>query len=181
MTAPNTPEALPDNASDAVPAIPVGEEEANVYSFKEFYDGIEGECDCEKELKAKVDTATSFTRCVGENPCGAEWFMSFKQMNRKMSLTNWRDKCKYRGVSINKLEGNRDGIKAAYQLMNMISPMAGIIVEGKFVCIFRLNVKAGIVADTPSKWAPGHHTLLKYDGFDIHSLTIEKTVMLEEF
>jgi len=153
------------------------------WPFDELHEDIKGQCNCVDELGAIDDISTSFTRCVGQNPCDATWFRSFREMNKKLhrALLTWTDKCKYRGVSINKLTSNKEEIKTAYTLMKLVSPKAGVFVEGKYVCTFRMTLKAGKVADTSNDKPEGHHTLLKCDGFDITHIVILDTVTIEEF
>lgn len=143
-----------------------------------------GACNCINLLKAVIDTESSFTRCVGEKDVDLSWFKSFHALGResKRELKGDAQRCKWRGVSVNKLTVNKAAIKGAYERIPLISPKSQLLIRIKYICIFKMKKNAGKVADT-SRSEPNadHHTMFTCDGFDLERLEVLNVVPLEEF
>lgn len=150
-------------------------------TFNDLHNGLEGGCNCiEQEGVSEVNTADVFARVLEGETLSINDFRSHHEkskMRPKYPLKNCRSKCMWRGVSINKVNGNEGEIKQKLITVGQISPegLTGMI------CKFRINADAGKVWDTSGNNPDAHHTLLKADGFNLLSIEVVKVVSAADF
>lgn len=152
-------------------------------TFAELHDGIEYGCDCiTQHGVADAATTDTFTRLVSRSPIDSTDFSSYFERRTLLSrpIASCAGHCKHRGVSINRLNENKDSIKESYTRIRNFSPQADADTE-KFVCVFKVKAEAGKIWDTSNNKPENHHTLLKGDGFELGRLDVLKVVAIENF
>ncbi len=146
-------------------------------TFNDLHKDIEQGCNCINQVGVSENTEDSFARSIKEAVLSIDDFKSYHEIGMVIRRKNCKDECKYRGVSVSKLNDNTAAIKAKWQAVKLIAPQG----TKRFVCTFRLKVGAGKVWDTSNNKADAHHTLLKADGFNLASVEVKEIVPVAEF
>lgn len=133
------------------------------------------DCDCFEPDGIAENTADTFARRVRHNPPRVADFNSFFQEGKPCrNPDDCEYLCKYRGVSINKVETAREAkLKSTWAEIIRFRPKTP-----RLYCKFRLKEGAGKVWPTPTRNDSDHHTLLKSDQFKMKLVEIIEVVNL---
>ncbi len=147
-------------------------------SYDKLHNGLT--CDCLTQEGVRDEPESDFVRSIPKKFISMDHLASYHERGWKprYPLNSDKTRCKWRGLSINKLNENRPQIREYYQHLKATAPMG---FDFEYVCIFRVRTETAKVWPTPSRTQPSHYSLLKSDEFDISSLDIAEIVPLTGF
>jgi hypothetical protein len=148
--------------------------------FDKLHEGLERGCNCVELKGVSENTNDFFTRAITGKDLTMNDLKSYHEIGKiPRGPQNCKARCRWRGVSINKLSGNKTAIKEKWlSIPAFFSPQG---VQNAFVCTFKLKTGAGKVWDTSSNRPEAHHDLLKADGFNLESVEIREIVPFADF
>ena len=150
-------------------------------TFNDLHTDIQEGCDCLSQTPLSENPEIAFVRAIKKRMVSIEDFLSGRERGLRMVLKGCKDACKYRGVSINRLDSNTEAIRSHWEAVRLISPRGLKPTSNKFVCAFSIRVGAGKIWDTSNNRPEAHHTLLKADGFSLELISVKEILSVSKF
>jgi len=150
-------------------------------TFNDLHNDIEEGCDCLSQKPLSEDPQAAFVRAIKKRAVSVKDFRSHRERGMRMKVKGCKGECKYRGVSINKLDNNTEAIRNSWEAARLISPRGVKPKSNKFVCAFSIKLGAGKIWDTSNNQPEAHHTLLKADAFSLELILIREIKPVSEF